>query len=81
MTGHFLRLTGRESIGSWFEQALIARRQDRHSCNAGTTLEADPPNWQRTAGLATNYNRHKFHAALIAREKGAACGATRLLPW
>jgi xylan 1,4-beta-xylosidase len=31
---------------------------------------ADPPNWQRAAGLITYYNRHKFHAALITREAG-----------
>ena len=31
---------------------------------------ADPPNWQRAAGLITYYNRHKFHAALVTREAG-----------
>ena len=31
---------------------------------------ADPPNWQRAAGLITYYNRHKFHAALVTREGG-----------
>ena len=27
LTGRALRLHGRESIGSWFEQSLVARRQ------------------------------------------------------
>ncbi len=62
-----LRLIGRESIGSWFEQALIARRQTESNYDASTTLRADPPNYQRAAGLTTYYNRHKFHAAWITR--------------
>jgi xylan 1,4-beta-xylosidase len=68
MTGHSLRLTGRESIGSWFEQSLVARRQEHHAYQATTTLLADPPNWQRAAGLTTYYNRTKFHAALVTLE-------------
>jgi xylan 1,4-beta-xylosidase len=31
MTGSSLRLIGRESLGSWFEQSLVARRQDEPS--------------------------------------------------
>lgn len=68
MTGQALRLIGRESLGSWFEQALVARRQEHPAYRAETTLRADPPNWQRAAGLTTYYNRHKFHAALITHE-------------
>jgi xylan 1,4-beta-xylosidase len=68
MTGAALRLTGRESLGSWYEQALVARRQEHHAYTAATVLLADPPNWQRAAGLTTYYNRHKFHAALLTHE-------------
>lgn len=53
MTADGLRLTGRESIGSWFEQALVARRQEHHGYSAATVVEASPPNWQRAAGLTT----------------------------
>lgn len=70
MTGSALRLTGRESLGSWFEQSLVARRQDEPSYEAECDVVADPPNWQRAAGLITYYNRHKFHAALVTREGG-----------
>ncbi len=70
LTGHALRLTGRESLGSWFEQALVARRQEHHRYHAETDLVADPPNWQRAAGLITYYNRHKFHACLVTNEPG-----------
>lgn len=70
LTGAALRLTGRESLGSWFEQALVARRQEHHAYAAATVVDCDPPNWQRAAGLVTYYNRHKFHAALVTREPG-----------
>jgi xylan 1,4-beta-xylosidase len=70
MTGSALRLTGRESLGSWFEQSLVARRQDEPSYEAEADFLADPPDWQRAAGLITYYNRHKFHAALITLEEG-----------
>ncbi len=63
-----LRLIGRESIGSWFEQSLIARRQEEPSIDAATTLSAAPPNFQRGAGLVHYYNRHKFHAAWVTRD-------------
>ena len=59
--GH-LRLFGRESIGSWFEQALVARRQEHHRFRAETVIEFDPENYQQVAGLTHYYNRYKFHA-------------------
>ena len=59
--GH-LRLFGRESIGSWFEQALVARRQEHHDFRAETTVEATPEVYQQVAGLTHYYNRYKFHA-------------------
>ena len=68
MSGSGIKLTGRESIGSWFEQSLVARRQEHHAYRAEMTLLADPPNWQRAAGLTTYYNRHKFHAALLTHD-------------
>ncbi len=68
MTGAALRLIGRESLGSWFEQALVARRQDEAVYQAQCAVLADPPNWQRAAGLTTYYNRHKFHAGVITHE-------------
>ncbi|MFK0272943.1 glycoside hydrolase family 43 protein [Ensifer sp. NPDC090286] len=59
--GH-LRLIGRESIGSWFEQALVARRQEHHSFRAETTVDFTAETYQQVAGLTHYYNRHKFHA-------------------
>lgn len=72
LTGSALRLIGQEkSLGPGFEQSLVARRQDEAAYDAECDLIADPPNWQRAAGLITYYNRHKFHAALVTREAGA----------
>ncbi|MBW6424686.1 glycoside hydrolase family 43 protein [Rhizobium sp. XQZ8] len=62
--GH-LRLFGRESIGSWFEQALVARRQEHHSFRAETVVDFSPETYQQVAGLTHYYNRHKFHAVVV----------------
>ena len=61
----FLRLFGRESIGSWFEQALVARRQEHHRFRAETVVDFDPDTYQQAAGLTHYYNRHKFHALAV----------------
>jgi xylan 1,4-beta-xylosidase len=70
MEADALVLIGRESIGSWFEQALVARRQQDHAYSAATELTFDPQSYQQAAGLVTYYNRHKFHAALVSHEPG-----------
>ncbi|MCQ2003931.1 glycoside hydrolase family 43 protein [Rhizobium sp. NRK18] len=57
-----LRLFGRESIGSWFEQALVARRQEHHCFRAETVLEFSPDTYQQMAGLTHYYNRNKLFA-------------------
>ena len=58
--GH-LRLHGREAIGSWFEQALVARRQTHHVYSAETVVSFEPRSFQQMAGLVAYYNRSKFH--------------------
>jgi len=65
LTGRALRLTGRESIGSWFEQSLVARRQEDWSFDAETRLEFAPETYQQCAGLTHYYNRNKFHFIAI----------------
>ena len=71
LTDDGLTLIGRESLGSWFEQALVARRQEHHSYVAETTLTNFTPwTYQQAAGLTTYYNRHKFHALLVTDEPG-----------
>ncbi|MDR3438767.1 glycoside hydrolase family 43 protein [Telmatospirillum sp.] len=56
-----LRLIGRESIGSWHEQALVARRQTAFSYDAETEIDANPASYRQMAGLVTYYNRFAYH--------------------
>lgn len=57
----YLRLYGRESLGSLFEQALVARRQQAHCYRAETVVEFEPDRFQQMAGLICYYNSSKFH--------------------
>jgi xylan 1,4-beta-xylosidase len=63
-----LTLYGRESIGSWFEQALVARRQEHFSFRAETALDFSPNTFQQAAGLVHYYNRHKFHFLAVSHD-------------
>jgi xylan 1,4-beta-xylosidase len=59
--GKALRLLGRESIGSWFEQALVARRQAHFSFDAEVSLDYAPTDERQFAGLTGYYSRYNFH--------------------
>jgi len=65
--GH-LRLLARESIGSFYEQALVARRQEHLAFRAETVIDFEPATFQQMAGLTLYYNRHKFHFAGITHD-------------
>jgi len=53
--GH-LRLKGRESLMSLFEQSLVARRQQHFNCRAETSVDFEPANVHQSAGLVAYYN-------------------------
>lgn len=73
-TGSALRLIGRESVGSWFEQALVARRQEHFRFRAETGVAFAPDTFQQVAGLTHYYNRHKFHLLGVTwHEKVGRC--------
>jgi len=57
----YLRLFGRESIGSCFKQSLVARRQQSQCFSAATVVEFEPEHFQQLAGLVCYYNSAKFH--------------------
>jgi len=65
--GH-LRLYGRESLGSLFRQALVARRQQSHRFRAATVVEFEPESFQQMAGLVCYYNSVKFHYLYISHD-------------
>lgn len=62
----YLRLIGRESIGSLYEHALVARRQQAFVFTAQTSVDFQPTSFQQTAGLTCYYNTHKFHYCYIS---------------
>ncbi|KAI1770348.1 glycoside hydrolase family 43 protein [Hypoxylon cercidicola] len=55
-----LTLFGRETIGSWFEQALVARRQTHFSYDAETVVNFSPTDERQFAGLTAYYCRYNF---------------------
>jgi xylan 1,4-beta-xylosidase len=57
----YLRLYGRESLGSLFHQALVARRQQSFCFSATTKIEFEPVKFQQIAGLVCYYNGSKYH--------------------
>jgi xylan 1,4-beta-xylosidase len=66
--GH-LRLYGRESLGSQFRQALVARRQQAHCYSASTAVEFEPEHYQQQAGLVCYYGGAKFHYLYITHDE------------
>ena len=65
--GH-LRLYGRETIGSFFRQSLVARRQQSHCYSAETIVEFEPEHFQQLAGLVCYYNSSKFHYLYLSHD-------------
>ena len=66
--GH-LRLYGRETIGSLFTQALVARRQQAFCYTAETELDFEPAHYQQMAGLVCYYSGAKFHYLFIGHDE------------
>jgi xylan 1,4-beta-xylosidase len=64
----WLRLFGRESIGSLFRQALVARRQQAFCYGAAARMEFAPEHFQQAAGLVCYYNASKFHYLLVSHD-------------
>jgi xylan 1,4-beta-xylosidase len=65
----YLRLYGRDSPGSVFRQALVARRQQAHCFSASTLLEFEPEHYQQSAGLICYYNGGKFHYLYVSHDE------------
>jgi xylan 1,4-beta-xylosidase len=64
----YLRLFGRETVGSMFHQALVARRQQAHCYSASTVVEFEPEHFQQMAGLICYYNGSKFHYLYLSTD-------------
>ncbi|KAI0159249.1 beta-xylosidase [Pestalotiopsis sp. NC0098] len=74
--GGKLVLIGRESIGSWFEQALVARRQTHFSYDAETAVDFAPTDERQFAGLTAYYCRYNFFYLTVTAD---AAGRRELL--
>ncbi len=57
----YMRLYGRESLGSCFRQSLVARRIQAHHTVTTTCLEFAPVSYQQMAGLVCFYNTYHYH--------------------
>ncbi|MET0555088.1 MAG: glycoside hydrolase family 43 protein [Vicinamibacteria bacterium] len=66
--GH-LRLYGRETIGSLFRQALVARRQQAHCFSASTLVDFEPAHYQQIAGLVCYYGGTKLHYLHVSHDE------------
>src|SRR5690606_40466749 len=62
----YLRLYGRESIVSLFEQSLIARRQQSFHIEASTCVEFTPQSFQQMAGLVAFYSTESFYYLFLS---------------
>jgi xylan 1,4-beta-xylosidase len=65
----FIRLFGRETLGSPFRQSLVARRQQAHCISTATVIEFEPEHFQQMAGLVCYYNSAKFHYFYISHDE------------
>lgn len=63
----YLRLYGRESMVSKFEQTIVARRQQAFHIEASTCLEFEPEHFHHLAGLVAFYNTDAFYYLYVTR--------------
>jgi xylan 1,4-beta-xylosidase len=64
----FLRLRGRESLQSWHDQSLLARRIQSLACAAETCLEFAPTSFQHMAGLVFFYDDENHYYAYVTHD-------------
>lgn len=65
----WLRLYGRDSLHSKYEQALVARRQQAFCFDAETKVEFDPQNYHHQAGLICLYDTDSFYYLYLTRDE------------
>jgi xylan 1,4-beta-xylosidase len=75
----FLRLRGRESLMSTFEQSLVARRQQHLRCRAQTALDFTPKNFHQMAGLAAYYGTRNHAYLHVSADEPSGQRVLRLM--
>ena len=78
----WLRMYGRESLESFYEQSLLGFRQQHFYVEAETKVEFQPVSHQQMAGLTYFYNGSCFYYLYVTRdeEKGRVLTIMRKLP-
>lgn len=74
----WLRLRGRHSLDSLFDQSLVGRRVQHHTCRIEVTVEVTPRDYQHLAGLTLYYNTACYYYLAISHDEVAG-RALRLL--
>ena len=65
----FLRLKGKESLGSKHRQSLVARRQQSFRYTSTACLEFEPECFQQMAGLICIYDTQNFYYLRISYDE------------
>lgn len=65
----WLRLYGRDSLHSKYQQALVARRQQAFCYTASTCLNFAPDNYHQTAGLICLYDTDNHYYLYVTRSE------------
>jgi xylan 1,4-beta-xylosidase len=65
----WLRLSGRESCFSLFEQSLLAKRLRSFRCSAETHLEFSPNHFTQSAGLVCWYDTRTFYYLAVTHDE------------
>ncbi len=65
----YLRLKGRESLGSKYIQSLVARRQQAFCYTASTCIEFEPETFQQMAGLICLYDTQNLYYLYISNDE------------
>lgn len=65
----WLRMYGRESLESLFEQSLLAARQQHFCCTVDTKVEFTPISYQQMAGLTYYYDDISHYYLYITRDE------------
>jgi xylan 1,4-beta-xylosidase len=65
----WLRIYGRESLGSKFRQSLIARRITTLDCAPQTCVEFEPETYQQAAGLICFYDNWNFYYLKVTHDE------------
>jgi xylan 1,4-beta-xylosidase len=65
----YLRLYGKDTLASLFEQTLVARRFDSFQFDSETEVFFDPISFEQTAGLVCYYNTKNYYYLYISRHE------------